>query len=412
MSEASQQAQNDFQRDQAAMESIMDASPEVDTSTTVDTSPIVDTKTVPIPAEPVPEAKITKEEKVQQLPDDPEKLDQYLDTFKAVTPDQQKGFPPLKTHIKSLKTELDKMKQEFETLKKESSTVEPITPELKAELDELRQLRKSEDPTKDPEIQAKYINPVQSKENQALTILKANGLNDNVCQLITKEGGLGAISRSDKTVPAAIGGNKTWSEWVEDTLLPSTPFADRKRLETILTDVLNLNDKMSEEVEGFKTNSKERMETKFKKMGEEFQGGIAEVAKGLGSMAAKWEAPPDATPEQKAEVEKHNTRLDKVINSITDFQKNLNSPAHVGRMAALAGQSVYLMEVNADLVSALEEAKKKEAEFETRLTKIKGSSQSAHKTNAPLVPASTAPDKTQTTKQAVDSFFTKLDQTQ
>lgn len=397
--------QNSFQRDEAAMSAIMDANPSQDT-------PPVETTTAPPPAAPpVEEAKITKDsdKPAQVLPDDPEKLDEYLETFQPKTPDQHKGFPVLKGQIKELSKALKEKEAALKDVEAKSKDIKPITPELEEELNELRLLRRAEDPSKDPEIQAKFLTPISKSNEQAIQILKTHGLKESVIEAITKAGGLSAIANSDQKVPSVVGKDQTWAEWVEEILLPNTPVFDRKRLERLLENSLNLKDEMDHEIEGYKANSEERMKAKFEKMGTEFNTGIEEVAKGLGNMAMKWEAKPGATEEEKSAIQEHNANLDEVIKQIAHFQQNIANPKEVGKMAALAGQSTYLFKVNAKLLTMNEQLSKTLQEREEYISKLKGSSSAARQTNAPPPGTVVEPNKMATSKTAVDEFFKKLD---
>lgn len=390
--------QQSIQNSREAIESIMDSP----------TPPPIDLPPPP-PSPPAPEAIVTKDPPPAVLPDEPEKLEEYLETFQPKTPNQQKAIPALKGHIKELHSRVGEKDKYIKELEEKAKSIEPYTPELRAEREELLQLRKAEDPAKDPEFQARYAAPLKEKDSQAITILKSHGLKDAVAEEIGKAGGLSVISRSSETVPKALGTDKTWAEWVEEVLLPNTPFADRKRLETMITESLNLSDQMSREVEDAKLHSTERAQAKFAKMGTEFTEGIQELVGSLGVMGQRWEANAGSSETEKATIDRHNSRLDRSIAQVKQFQSNLSNPREVGKMAAIAGQSVYLLESNADLAKANEELVQEVTSLKERIEKIKGSSSSARQTNAPPPDAAPETDKAKSARAAVENFFTSMD---
>lgn len=408
MSDQLAQSQSELRADADAISAIMDQVPEPPSPTDIS-----EVSTVPPPAPEVPEAKVTPDtipDKPAPLPDSEEDLEKELDRWQPKTPNEQKAIPALKAQVKQSQGVVRELKKQLEDMAVQQRTVEPLTPEIKQELSELRQLRRAEDPRQDPELVEKYVAPAESKKSQAIAILKAGGLNDRIAQQIENAGGIAEVARSKDKVPSVLGKDLSWSEWVEDVLLPSASGADRRRVESIITDILNLEDGLAEEGKNAATNFQQRQEQKAKIAENGFNQGIDEVARTLGKMAQKWEAKDTATDEERAAVKAHNERLDKVVGMIGEFKSGLSNPSSLGRIAAMAAQSAYLMESNQEMAQQLGKAHAENKALQERLDKVKGSASTARQSNAAIHPEKTnTVAKTATSKQAVDAYLAELD---
>jgi hypothetical protein len=389
---------------QSAALAVNEAFPDVAPTPTPDPTPIPPT---PVAENTIPEAQVTTEAK-ETPADTDEDLDKQLDEIKPKSPQQEKGFATLKGLVKAERAsrrEIEKKAKEFETRIQELENREILTPEIKTELEELSTYRRAEDPSKDPEIQQKFISQLEAKNTQAINILKTNELRDPVIELIQKAGGIGVISNSNEIVPALLGGELTWSEWLSDKILPKLPLADRKRMERLVADTADLSDQMDAAVQDAKTHATERAQERAKQMGESYAQGAQEAIKSLGIFGQKWEYPDNATDYQKSTVDKHNDRFDKVSALYQEFEGGMKDPKNIGRLVVTAAQSAYLMEANKDLVDQVEKLQKDYKELQDRHEKVKGSGAATRQSNAPPPGTEVQSDKNLTARQAVEEFL-------
>lgn len=361
----------------------------------------------PPPAENnIPEAQVQLESKEKPAVSD-EDLDKQLDSIKPKNPNQEKGFSTLKNLVKEERAARKAAEKKAQELEETNKGIEPLTSEIKQQLEEYKAFQLSQAPDSDPEFQAKYTGQLKEKNDQALAIMKSHGLKDHIAEMIAQKGGISAIANSTETVPSALGGDQTWSEWLAETILPRLPFADSKRVEKIISETLDLTDNMAKEIEYNKTHATEVIQKKAKAIGESYSKGATETIKSLGAMAIKWEYPKDATPEQRAEVDKHNVRYEKVFNAFKEYEAGIKDPETLGRMVVTAAQSVYLADANKELLDIVTQLRSDLADRESKILKMKGSSQLAKKSNAPQPNSTPKPDpnKRMDAKQAVDAFL-------
>lgn len=357
----------------------------------------------------IEEAKVVEDAKITNSEDDKE-FEKQLEEVKPKSPQQEKGYGTLRAAAKEERLARRKIEAELKKWQEEHANVKALTPEIESELEELRKLRKFEDPANDPEIKEKFTNKLESAKQQSSIILSRNGLKAEFIDLINQAGGLIAVSKSDEVVPALLGGERTWSDWVENVLLPKTPFLDRERLKGLMLESATLADAMEQEIASARTDSEGRMKAKFEKMGQQFQEGVEESVKALGPIASKWDYPKDATPEQKEKVDTHNRLFEQSAAKFTQLRDGIGNPKTAGQITVLAAHSLYLADVNQKLMDQLEAKDKTISEQEERLNKIKGSSQAAHRTNAQIPAGSVTPPKlTENTSSAIDRMMSEYD---
>ncbi len=285
----------------------------------------------------------------------------------------------------------------------------------KEEIEELKKLRRSLDIKTDPEFKGKYTTPIEAGNKRASTILnKHNLLSPEVMEDINKLGGLSSAARSSDRVPAELDQKQpTWSQWIDQELLPSVPSVDRNRLQSIIATNADLEDAMQSEMDAIASDPSTFEEKITKRNMDQLEVGINEAKVGIGRMAEHWDVPAGATPEQKAVVDKHNARYEKARAAVeTMAQSIVNNPRMQGRAALLMGQAVYLAEANSELVTVRDAQAAQIKKLSDELTAIKKSGSITASLNS-LTPSKTNEQTVQTlpdAKAAVAGYMSELDQ--
>ncbi len=168
---------------------------------------------------------------------------------------------------------------------------------------------------------------------------------------------------------------------------------DRNRLQAIISTNADLEDEMQSEIAALAADPSSFEEKFTKQKLSALEEGINEAKTGLGKMAEKWEVPANATAEQKALIEKHNERYEKVKGVVEEVASSiLNNPRMQGRAALIMGQAIYLSEVNQELMASNESKDKTISKLSTELDAIKRSGSITPSLN--VLPASQVAEQT------------------
>lgn len=254
----------------------------------------------------------TVEPKKEFTPVDPDKITEP----KGMNPKQQSNWRDLRESVKHYKTEAatvaekaKKVEAELQEIKANPSKY--MSPELQAEVQELRKLRVEDYTTRDPEWIKTYHAPVESSDTELLDYLKAQGMDEKTLESIKTTG-------IDK-VPRA------W--WQENVINPLSTdemeknkflsklgksFENRERLNKAMDEVKGgSTDFLKKRAEQLEIQAKQENETAVKII----QQTVDENTKDV-EWAKERQIPADATPEQKAEIEADNKYLNETLKPI------------------------------------------------------------------------------------------------
>ncbi len=141
------------------------------------------------------------------------------------------------------KTELaarDAKLAELEKKLGEVKTLDPSTEEkIKKQQDELAMFRRRYDLDKDPELKTKYDDRIAAAETQIPKIFEKNGATKQLLELIAEEGGWTKFSTSQRLVKLADDSMITSAEFA-DKIVQSLPFQDRKAIDAITVEQIQL----------------------------------------------------------------------------------------------------------------------------------------------------------------------------
>lgn len=299
-----------------------------------------------------------------------------MDELRRISREEHKARTEAEIKLTELQTQLKQYEEKLKT---------PSVPDdVKKELEDLRNMRRELDLKLDPDFQKNYVQPVKDAETNIMRILTEAGLKEETAKWIQDKGGLVAMSRSNDVVDEKSG--MTAQQWVEDVLLAKTPTFHRNRALGELTNALNVQDKASRELQDFQGAAKERWEAKMQKLTTEFNAGRDAAIAELGDTVKERAVSPTASPEERAEIEAHNTRLRNAAAKFNEYMKTSQDPKVAGALLVKATQADVLLEANKVLEA-------KVASLQTRLNDIKaaGSHSRAGDSTPPPAPAKATP---------------------
>jgi hypothetical protein len=335
----------------------------------VETPPVVDPVT-PVVVDPAPVTPVveTPPAVVDPPPEVKPDVDPYPE-FKLsphARPATAEQFTKLKARaqqdIATRESELATLRQKISELESRPAPPEPLTDDVKAELNTLRAFRESIAIEGDPIFEAKYGTPIQKLDETVLGKLKEAGFTD---ENLTKVKEIG-VDKLD------------WTQ-VLNSVPALKPFIDRKLLERD-----GLVERKVEAIKAARTNYDsavaERREAATVREQQDLQTATGDYERFLtGVPQLKTQIiPADATPEKKAELQNAN----RAIASAIDLGKKLvaisNTPAgraetatvaalaHVFKQQAQGAMSAYSSEKAAHDV-----AKTELGSVKSELTKVK-----------------------------------------
>lgn len=358
------------------------------------------------------------EEKTEEKIDDPlSQLDKELEQHQPPKKSHSgaaAGYKALKEVAKRERGETLKERQARESAEKERDELReklknPALPEdVQKELEELRKMRRDRNIEDDPEFNQKYKAKLTEHETKALEILVDAGLNAKTAEWVKSRGGIIAMSKSKAKMPD---GQMTEMEWVEDVVLPKTPAVHRERVMRRIADALELADEMGTEIEKAKAEAPQRKEAQLKAVQKMFEEGKDEALAALGDMAKPKDIPADATPEVKAQIEKHNERVKKAEKRFTEMLAQSQNPKEAAKVLVMASRSEYLDDFTKDQEAELEKTRKALADLQERYDKVKSSGNHSHSTAAapPSTKAAAKPLTQVSDAEALDAEFAKID---
>lgn len=268
--------------------------------------------------------------KVAPVPDEvPEDQRRVLPHDK---PDTAKRIKAILAERDAARQEAAAAKTEYEAAKKAPATPPEELLRLKQEHEaaqgELLRLRRLHEIHNDPEFATKYREPVKQAEKSIEETLKRNGLTEPVLKVIQDAGGFSSFSRSTKTFtvnepdPENEGQMKPVSRTAGElarSWLASLPVADAEMIRASLGKQALLQDEEKNAIAQAQAEAKGYFENQTKAQREAAEAAnrtqqqtMAEYKAWLKSTdeSVEWlkdrSLPDNATPEQKAEVQRYN----------------------------------------------------------------------------------------------------------
>jgi len=168
--------------------------------------------------------------------------------------------------------------------------------EIPADYDELKKFRQIFDIKNDPEFRSKYEAPIQSAKENVYAILRKHGAGDEVINSIEQAGGPDKVADS------------FWKQ----SAFQSLPLTDAEKLKRNLVDVAEYKEKQEAEISHAAENAEQILAQRenankewYGKTVEEIDQFTDEFTKNIPE-ARYAEIPQNATPEQVAQIQKHN----------------------------------------------------------------------------------------------------------
>lgn len=240
--------------------------------------------------------------------------------------------------VNQLRSELNKIAQEREELQKriEAQGKTPaLSPELEAELKDLREYRLSKDVEYDPEFR-KFDSDVKSNNDAILKKLADNGMSKEQLEAIEKLGG-----------PESI-------DW--EPLLPKLPLAVRRFVEAKLVDNVNLRDRRDEALSKAKANATEFTKARETRAATELANHVAKFSDQVDWLKDR-KPSATATAEEKAAIAEHNKTSFEFRTRLAGMVKD-NSPE---RFAEYAVCALFATKLSAELKAANDQIEKSKA---------------------------------------------------
>ncbi len=372
---------------------------------------------IPVPEEAQPTEVAKTESKPEELPspegtkpepDDFETKLNAVEIDKNAHPNVRKGIEATREFAKAehkAKLEYEAKAKEYEKKVKEYEEQlknPPIPKEIQEKISRLEQLQRDVDIRQDPEFQQKYVQGLKNNEESIIKILTEAGLTPDTAEWIQNRGGVLAMSQSQRQVDA----NTTEAEWIENKLLANTPTFHKTRVMNRITESLELQDKMQQELQDSAKNFPERQKQKLEDAAKLFEEGRTEALTAIGELAKKREIQPADTPEIKQAKTKHNQRVDKADKAFQEYLKTGNSPKVAAKLLVQAVQSEALLERNQELENEVQDLRQK-------YEKVKSAGRTSNIGTPPLDSKPTEPSKKDllnlTDNQAADRLLKEME---
>lgn len=371
-------------------------------------------------------------EKANELPvvDDEPVADDQLQVLQTDKPKTAKRISALLKKVTevterealTVKEKLAK-EDEIKALKDQLANVKTADPKTEQEIIEARKelsmFRRRYELDKDPEIKQKFDSRIESADAAIPDLLKKNNAGDGLINLIKEEGGWSKFSNSNRLVTLSDG-TKISSAELADQIVQALPFADRKTVDALTVEQINVK----REKERFLEAEIKQADEFFKQRDEAANRNSAEYARQLKQAQEtikKWqekvevenaflkekEIPSDATPEQKKEIQEENAHAKELNESL---KKNLNTKDLDGMLNIVLEATKFHQEKRQRAKLEAENAKLK-AELKARSDELDNFKKSGSTVTKPgsLRGGGSSPTVTKTIKpQTLEEAFDKL----
>ena len=254
---------------------------------------ILDEPVAPTPVEPTPVAETATPTPVVQEPKveiDPEIA--AIEQPRNLSEKNQSNWRKLQETASTYKQQA----AEAEILRQRLAEAEGKRTEAPQDYDELKKFRAIFDIKNDPEFKSKYVEPIQNAKESVYSILRKHGAGDEVI----------------KSIEAAGGPTKVADDFWRQDAFSKLPLTDSERLKRGLVDVSDLQEKQEAEISNAAEHADEILVQRetvnrewYDNTVKDIDNTIDEITKEL-PWARYAEPAPNATPEQLAQIQKHN----------------------------------------------------------------------------------------------------------
>lgn len=344
--------------DEAIGEASETIQPQVEESTQEPDS-VLDEPVAPTPVEPTPVAETATPPVVQEpkVEIDPEIA--AIEQPRNLSEKNQSNWRKLQETASTYKQQA----AEAEILRQRLAEAESKRVEAPQDYDELKKFRAIFDIKNDPEFKSKYVEPIQNAKESVYSILRKHGAGDEVIKSIEEAGGPTKVS----------------DEFWKQDAFAKLPLTDSERLKRGLVDVSDLQEKQEAEIANAAEHADEilvQRETANKewygKEVEQIDQTIDQITKDL-PWARYAEPAPNATPEQLAQIQKHN----QTVSSLAQKFESALWPTTAQERANVAASAVFSHVLTEQLRT--EQAQKNAlmqqiSQLTTENNKLKGSS--------------------------------------
>ena len=285
-------SQIDSLLDEALGETTETIQPEVEESAQ-EPDGILDEPVAPTPVEPTPVAETATPTPVVQEPKveiDPEIA--AIEQPRNLSEKNQSNWRKLQETASTYKQQA----AEAEILRQRLLEAESKRVEAPQDYDELKKFRAIFDIKNDPEFKSKYVEPIQNAKESVYNILRKHGAGDEVI----------------KSIEAAGGPTKVADDFWRQDAFSKLPLTDSERLKRGLVDVSDLQEKQEAEIANAAEHADEILVQRETANKEWYGNEIQEIDKTIDEITKElpWaryaEPAPNATPEQIAQIQKHN----------------------------------------------------------------------------------------------------------
>ena len=285
-------SQIDSLLDEALGETTETIQPEVEESAQ-EPDGILDEPVAPTPVEPTPVAETATPTPVVQEPKveiDPEIA--AIEQPRNLSEKNQSNWRKLQETASTYKQQA----AEAEILRQRLLEAESKRVEAPQDYDELKKFRAIFDIKNDPEFKSKYVEPIQNAKESVYSILRKHGAGDEVI----------------KSIEAAGGPTKVADDFWRQDAFSKLPLTDSERLKRGLVDVSDLQEKQEAEIANAAEHADEILVQRETANKEWYGNEIQEIDKTIDEITKElpWaryaEPAPNATPEQIAQIQKHN----------------------------------------------------------------------------------------------------------
>ena len=254
---------------------------------------ILDEPVAPTPVEPTPVAETATPTPVVQEPKveiDPEIA--AIEQPRNLSEKNQSNWRKLQETASTYKQQA----AEAEILRQRLLETESKRVEAPQDYDELKKFRAIFDIKNDPEFKSKYVEPIQNAKESVYSILRKHGAGDEVIKSIEDAGG-----------PTRVADDF----WRQDAF-SKLPLTDSERLKRSLVDVSDLQDKQEAEIANAAEHADEILVQRETASREWYDNTIKDIDNTIDEITKElpWaryaEPAPNATPEQLAQIQKHN----------------------------------------------------------------------------------------------------------
>lgn len=321
--------------------------------------------------------------------EEPPVEDKFDEEIEQISPKSKEAIKILKEKaktehgtVRTVREELAKERKEraAEAARIKALEEKTITPEIENELTELRTFKQTYALETDPTVTKEFDDRVKAAGDTIGDVLKSVAVPESTMKFINDNGGLYNFRMSNGLMPQQLknkdGSRMTHAQFYKQHIEPNLNEAQREDLNDSYAEIRKANRDKSNTIKNLSTNKEAYLERQKKSVEEAKEQWIQRVGahskkvlEGYGDAAKLLDVPPNATPEQTAAIEKHNTdyrnaeaRAQQIISNVT--------PENLVEAAIAAGYVTVLQGQNKEITASLEAVTKDRDEYKAKYEKL------------------------------------------